>query len=337
MQQGSVMNWKITPQAIKKTMYALLVLFSNTAQCEWFSDTQDIMGTVAYVELWSESSEQASKAIREAMDELKRIDKLMSPYDTASELYKINHQAVFSPVVISVELFTLIEKSLYYSRLSGGAFDISFSSVGRFYSYPKSQAPSAQKIAHLLTSINYKKIILDKKTNTLFLQDPEMALDLGGIAKGYAVDNAVERLKLLGITSAIVSAGGDSRILGDRSGRPWLIGIQHPRIKGQHALRIPLSDTAISTSGDYERFFIQDGVRVHHILDPISGRSAHDVQSVSILAPLAVDSDALSTTVFVLGVKKGLQLINRLQGVDAIIIDGKGLLHYSDDLIMPKQ
>jgi thiamine biosynthesis lipoprotein len=140
-----------------------------------------------------------------------------------------------------------------------------------------------------------------------------------------------------GISSAIVTAGGDSRIIGERGDRPWYIGIKNPRQQDDNAVMIPLSDTAISTSGDYERFYIEDGVRFHHILSPQTGLPVDSVQSVSIIAPNAVDSDALSTTVFVLGVEKGLALVNGLPGIDAIIIDAAGKLHYSADLLMPEQ
>ena len=159
-------------------------------------------------------------------------------------------------------------------------------------------------------------------------------MDLGGIAKGYAVDRGIDILRRAGVESAVISAGGDSRILGDLGNRPRTIGIRHPRNRNEYAVMIPLADTAISTSGDYERFFMQGEVRVHHILDPDTGRSAQGLQSASVLAPLAVDSDALSTTVFVLGVERGLQLVNSLPGVDAILIDGSGKLHYSAELLL---
>jgi thiamine biosynthesis lipoprotein len=183
-------------------------------------------------------------------------------------------------------------------------------------------------------AIDYRQINLDAGARSIRFERAGMAIDLGGIAKGYAVDRGVEILLRAGIESAVISAGGDSRIVGNLGDRPRMIGIRHPRKEAEYVAVIPLEDTAISTSGDYERFFERDGVRYHHILDPGSGESARRVRSASVIAARAIDSDALSTTVFVLGVEKGLALINRLPNTDAIIVDGNGKLHYSDDLLL---
>ncbi|MEM1434732.1 MAG: FAD:protein FMN transferase, partial [Pseudomonadota bacterium] len=164
---------------------------------------------------------------------------------------------------------------------------------------------------------------------------PATYVDLGGIAKGFAVDRAIALLEARGITEAAVSAGGDSRILGDRRGQPWVVGVRHPRRAGEYALKLPLADTAVSTSGDYERFFERDGERVHHILDPSSGRSARGALSVTIVGSETLLTDALSTSVFVLGARSGIDLIDRLPGVDAIVIDAEGRVHYSAGLMDP--
>lgn len=293
------------------------------------------MGTRASVELWHTNKRIADKGLAAVMAAMHHVDQLMSPYIQSSELCRINALAAKSPVKISQELIRVIDKALYYSRRSKGAFDISFSSVGKYYDYRQGLAPNEKQLTQSLPAINYQLIELNKKNKTIYFKHPQLAIDLGGIAKGYAVDLAIEKLTDLGIESAIVTAGGDSRILGDRQGTPWVVGIRHPRKDNQNAVRIPLENSAISTSGDYERFFIKDEQRVHHIINPSTGKSASDVQSVSILAPLAIDSDALSTTVFVLGVKKGLALVNEMQGIDAVIIDAGGKMHYSAALLMP--
>ena len=307
--------------------------FSSLAFSEWHSDSADIMGTRIEVEVFHLDSDVAQSAMAAVMMTMRAVDAQMSPLIEDSEVFKINQLAASQPLVISPELFSLIEKSLDYSRLSEGAFDISFSSVGRWYHYRNSVAPTTEVIEKHLNAINYRLIELDKARQSIYFKHPDVKIDLGGIAKGYAVDRAIELLESQGIRSAIVSAGGDSRLIGDRQGNPWVIGIRHPRKADQYAVRIPLIDTAISTSGDYERFYMEGETRIHHILNPVTGRSAAAVQSVTILAPLAVDSDALSTTVFVLGVDDGLSLVNRLQGIDAIIIDGQGRLHYSKELL----
>jgi thiamine biosynthesis lipoprotein len=158
-------------------------------------------------------------------------------------------------------------------------------------------------------------------------------IDLGGIAKGYVVDPSIELLRSLGIEHALVTAGGDTKLLGDRKGRAWLVGIRDPRNKGRQAVTLPLHDTAISTSGDYERYFEQDGQRFHHILSPKTGKSVSKVQSVSIVGKRSTLNDGLSTAVFVLGLQAGMDLINRTPGYNAIIMDNKRLMHYSNGFI----
>lgn len=293
-----------------------------------------MMGTRVSVELWSENPEQAEAAKAAVFAEMAEVNRLMNPWDPESELSRLNREAHRGPVEVSEPVFEVITRSLHYSRISGGAFDVSFASAGQYYDYRAGLAPDEKTLAQAVRKIDYTSIHLDPEHHTVAYAVEGLQVDLGGIAKGYAVDRAIDAIRALGIVSAVVSAGGDSRILGNLGDRPRTIGIRHPRKKDDFAVLIPLEDTAISTSGDYERFFIDDqGRRVHHILDPSTGKSSGAVQSASVLAPLAVDSDALSTTTFVLGVDKGLALINSLPGIDAIVIDGKGVLHYSEGLL----
>jgi thiamine biosynthesis lipoprotein len=163
-----------------------------------------------------------------------------------------------------------------------------------------------------------------------------MRIDLGGIAKGWAVDRGIEIVRKMGIEHAMINAGGDTALLGDRLGKPWMVGIRDPRIAGAVVARIPLQDEAISTSGDYERYFEEDGVRYHHILVPGTGKSAREVRSVTILGSNATQTDGLSTSVFVLGVERGMQLVSRLPGVEAVIVDAEGRIFYSDGLVAPE-
>lgn len=318
-----------------RLMFAICLSFLSASQsnAEWFNAEEKIMGTLITVELWHEDPAVAEKAIAAVMKDMRRVEDLMSPYKGKSELYQLNHLAAKNAVPISAELFSLIEKSIEYSRLSQGAFDISFASVGRLYDFRQGISPGSSQLNDNLEAINYRLITMNIADQSVHFRHPELNVDLGGIAKGHAVDRGIAVLKTFGVTSALVSAGGDSRILGDRRGTPWVIGIRHPRIDDQYVVRIPLQNISVSTSGDYERFFIRDGERVHHIINPATGKSAARVQSATILAVDAVDSDALSTTVFVLGIDKGLALINQLPGVDAIIVDADGRLHYSEDLL----
>lgn len=318
---------------LKSNLIFLILLFitlnSNPAYAKWFKASKAIMGTAINIELWHTDEEIANKNIQRVFAEMNRIDHLMSPYKKNSEVSLVNQDAAKHPVKISTELFQLIKKSIAVSNLSGGAFDITFASIGYLYNYRANQNPSGKDIAKLLPAINYKNIKLDSQKQTIFFTNKNTRIDLGGIAKGHAVDNAIKILISNGITQALVSAGGDTRIIGDKEGRPWYVGIKHPRNKNQSAVILPLSNSAISTSGDYERYFIKNNIRYHHIILPSTGKSAHELRSVSILGPDSTTTDALSTTVFVLGLEKGMQLVASLKNIEAIIIDNKGRMHYS--------
>ena len=264
-----------------------------------------------------------------------RIDLLMSPFRPQSELSHINRQAGEAPVKISQELFDLLQKANRFSRLSQGAFDITFASVGRLYDYREGVHPDDEAVESLLPKVNFKHLLFDAQQHTLAFAVEGVQIDLGGIAKGHAVDRAIELLKEAGVAHALVSAGGDSRILGDRRGRPWHVAIRNPRDREATVVMLPLTDAAVSTSGDYERYFEAEGVRYHHILSPTTGRSPSQLRSVTIIGPDATTTDALSTTVFVLGLKRGLALIETLTDVDAVIIDSDGKMHYSSELAPP--
>ncbi|MEM9101458.1 MAG: FAD:protein FMN transferase [Pseudomonadota bacterium] len=319
--------------------WLLTVCFTsvNVIGAKWYQQKINIMGTTAKVELWSENETAASMAIQDVFAAMEHVNATMIPYIETSELYKINKRASQMPMKISTELFQLLEYAIDMSLLSNGAFDITFSSVGYLYNYREHVAPSATTIKNLKNAINYRWVKLESSPQTIFFKNPNVKIDLGGIAKGYAVDEGIKALKARGIKHALVNAGGDSRIIGDRMGRPWYIGIKHPRNLSKVASKLPLVNVAVSTSGDYERFFEKNGVRYHHIIDPKTGSSSKNSQSVTIIADTSTYADALSTSVFVLGVEEGLKLVNGLDDVSAVIIDAQGKLHYSDDLVMQTQ
>lgn len=319
----------------------LLLALSVSAQAQWLTQERSIMGTEVKVTLWHADENLGKKAIAAAMAEMQRIDQTFSPYIESSELARLNQGAAKAAIKVSPEMALLLERSLHFSQLSEGAFDITFASLGWHYDYRQKKQPDARQKQALLPAINYRFLRFNPSVPSVQYMHPNVRIDLGGIAKGYAVDRAIAVLQERGIAHATVSAGGDSRLLGDKLGRPWLIGIKNPRPAAQQpedvVLTMPLDNVAVSTSGDYERFFIdeQTGVRVHHIINPETGDSARDLMSVSVLGPAAIDSDALSTAVFVLGVERGLQLINRLAEFDAVLIDAKGRVHYSEGLVEP--
>jgi len=308
----------------------LLASLAHTAAFSaWLNQDAAIMGTQIRVELWASDESEGMAAIAAVLEEFRRIDRAMSPYRETSELSLINREASQHPVKISDELFSLLEKSLAFSRLTEGAFDSTFASVGHQYDYRQGIAPTDEKLAADLPKINYRHIVLNPEAHTVSFKQAGVRIDLGGIAKGYAVDRGIALLQQRHIDQALITAGGDSRILGDHGGRPWNIGIRAPRDRKNVVAVLPLTNTAVSTSGDYERYFEADGIRYHHIISPTTGRSATELQSVTIIGPDATSTDALSTSVFVMGPTAGLELIDRLPAFEAVLIDRHGKMRYS--------
>ena len=305
---------------------------STFARADWMQRTEAIMGTRCYVELWADDPVKGNEAIDAVMAELRRIDDLMSHYKPESELSAINQHANERPVQVDKELFDLIKLSTHYSQITEGAFDITYASVGYLYDYRRRIHPSEEQIKEALPAVNWRNMLLDEQHHTVRFEHSGMRIDLGGIGKGYAVDRGIEVLKARGIDRALVTAGGDSRIIGDRNGRPWLVAIRHPDNPNKVVTRIPLSDSAMSTSGDYERYFDEDGVRYHHIIDPRTGHSASKVRSATILAPTATQTDGMSKTAFVLGAEKALEIINKMPEYDAVFVLPDGRVLYSNGL-----
>jgi FAD:protein FMN transferase len=303
----------------------------------WMQREEAIMGTAIRVDLWSDDPYTGNQAINAVMQEMHRIDHAMSPYKSASELSLINRDAEKNAVPVSAEMFSLLERAQAFSVMSKGAFDLSYAAVGRLYDYRLGTGPTATELKAARQAVGYRHIVLDSERQTVRFAKPGMCIDLGGFAKGYAVDNATEILHGFGIKHANVSAGGDSRAIGDRRGRPWSIGVRDPRNPDNIIAVLPLEDTSISTSGDYERYFEKNGARFHHLIDPATGESPHHVRSVTILGDDGLTTEAFSKCVFVLGVEKGLRLIESYAGLDAIIVDARGALHYSSGFLDPSR
>ncbi|MDQ2734277.1 MAG: FAD:protein FMN transferase [Pseudomonadota bacterium] len=322
-------------KAIPSTVRPAPGVIGRAAGAGWMKREEAIMGTAISVELWSDDASEGRAAIDAVMEEMHRIDRAMSPHKPDSELSIINRDAYAGPVPLSAEMAALLVRANEFSELSGGAFDITFAAVGQLYDYRQRIRPSDEALAKARAAVGYRNLQVDAKARTVRFLREGMRIDLGGFAKGHAVDNASAILHQRGIQHANVSAGGDSRVIGDRRGRPWTIGISHPRRNGEMAAVLPLEDVSISTSGDYERYFDADGVRYHHLIDPSTGRSPSSVHSVTVLAEDGLTTEALSKTVFVLGVEKGLRLIESQPGVDAIVVAANGALHYSSGLLAP--
>lgn len=311
---------------------AAVFSLTQPAHAEWMSREEAIMGTRIAVELWSSDRAHGETLITRVMDEMRRVDALMSTYKPTSQVSLINARAAREPVRVDADLFGLLETALDYSRLTEGAFDITYASVGYLYDYRRHIRPTDEAVAAALPAVDYRHLLLDPATRSVRFARAGVRIDLGGIAKGWAVDQGIELLRAAGVERAFVTAGGDTRIIGDRFGQPWMIGIRDPRAADKVVVRVPLTDAALSTSGDYERFFEADGVRYHHILSPSTGRPASAVRSVTIIGPTATRTDGLSKTIFVLGIERGMRVLERARDVDAIAIDEDGRIYYSKGL-----
>ena len=321
-----------------RRLFAFLLLWTalaGVAHAEWITRNEAIMGTRCAVELWSDDPARGEAAIASVFDDMKRIDRLMSTWKEDTEISKVNREGSLHPVKISKELFRLLQVSVEYSELTHGAFDITYASVGYLYDFKKGVHPDPKAIAQALPGINWRHMVLDAKKTTVFFTSPGMRIDLGGIAKGYSVDRGIEILQKQGVTRAMVNAGGDTRIIGDRFGKPWVVGVRDPDREGKVFLRLPLSDTAFSTSGDYERYFDEDGKRFHHIIDPKTGDSARKVRSVTVISGTATRTDALTKSVFIMGAEEGIAFINTLPDVDAVVVAPDGKVTYSRGLAPP--
>ncbi len=310
----------------------MLTLTAAVGEAGWHDREAALMGTRVRVGLYHDDPATAQTAIDAALAEIDRIEQLMSTYIETSEISVANRDAAAGPVVVGAELFELIERSLQFSRLSGGAFDITYDSVGQHYDFRERRRPDDATIEAGVVLIDYRLVTLDEARRTVSFARPGVRMNLGGIAKGYAVERAVATIATHGIDTALVSAGGDTRLLGSRLGQPWVVGIQNPRDSAQLAVRLPLENEAVSTSGDYERFFEEDGQRYHHIVSPESGRPVSGVRSATVIGPDGVTTDALSTAVFVLGPDEGLALIDSLPEYEAVVIDDRQRLRFSAGL-----
>jgi thiamine biosynthesis lipoprotein len=314
------------------------MLVAFPARAGWVGQAIDLMGTRVSVELWADDEALGRKIVDEVLDDYRRIDAAMSTYKPDSVLSDVNARAASAPVAIDAELFGLIGRALEFSVASGGAFDITYDSVGYLYDFRAHQHPNDADIAARIGAIDYRHVVLDPAAQTVRFTMPGVRINLGGIAKGYAVEHGAELLRKHGIEHAILNAGGDTRVIGDRRGQPWIVGIRHPRLGDQVFTRLPIVDEAISTSGDYERFFEEGGRRYHHILNPATGLPTEGVLSVTVIGPDATTTDGLSTTLFVMGAVAGLQMLEKsFPDYQGVVVDASGKVAYSSGLTPPEQ
>jgi len=293
------------------------------ARAEWYSDAQQKMGTRVEIHLWADSEAAARPLLAAGMAEFDRIESWMSTYRPDSEISGVNRLAAGEAVVVSAELFGIVQRSLEVSALSGGAFDITFDSVGQLYDFRAGVRPDAAALSKNLPAIDYRHVLLDPQASTIRFTRQGTRINLGGIGKGYSCEVVAAMLRKAGVRSGRVNAGGDTRLIGDREGEPWVVGIRDPDAADRWVTRLALDNEAISTAGDYERFFDDQGVRYHHIINPKTGDSARGVRSVTVIGPDATLTDGLDNAVFILGPERGLALIDATPGYGAIVIDAE--------------
>ncbi len=298
-----------------------------------------LMGTIAEITAYGENAEKVKNTINLAFEEINRLENLMSTYKQESELSRINRKAIKGPTTCDNELLHVIKESIRYSTLTDGAFDITVGPLMKTWRFRKDAGvkgkfkvsafpPSQDELTAVMSAVSYKNIVISKSKNPrkkrIYFKNFQTQIDLGGIGKGYAVDRAFDVLKKNGITYACINFGGNIRVMGTPPGSPpkagWKIAVQHPRKKNAVLGYLELTDGAVSTSGDYEKSFTIDGKRYSHIIDPRSGKPVENMVSVTILAKTATQADALSTGVFVMNCREGLKLIEKLDGVETLLI-----------------
>ena len=287
-------------------------------------EVQPLMGTIWEITIATDdrTRREVADVVDDAFAEIARVDQALSDWRDGTELYDVNRHAGLGPVAVSQDMYDVVKRAHHFSEISNGAFDITFNVMWGVWDFKTRPAtlPDAAEISRRLPLIDYRNVVLDSEARTIFLRQEGMKLGLGAIGKGYAVDRVCMLLEKHGLHDYIVAGGGDMRVSGSRGIDPWRLAVQHPRQQGELCL-LDMTDVAVATSGDYESYFVHDGKRYHHILDPKTGCPARGVSSVTIIAPQAMDADALSTAAFVLGVEKGMALLKTIPGVQAIVVD----------------
>jgi FAD:protein FMN transferase len=298
-----------------------------------------MLGSPFEMTVVSHDSIEANKYFTLAVGEVKRVENLISDWIPSTQISQVNKNAGIVPVKVDIEVFELVERAIKVSKLTNGAFDISYASMDKIWKFDGSmiKMPTEEEIKQSVAKIGYQNIILNKIDKTIFLKYTGMKLGLGGIGQGYIADKVKELLQKEGCTSGIVNVSGDINTWGKQpDGKPWTVGIINPMNKNKVFATFPLVDSAVETSGSYEKYVVFNGVRYSHIIDPRTGYPATGIVSVSVFAKQTEIADALATGIFVLGVEVGIDLVNQLKGIQCIIVDDKGAVHASKGIDIKK-
>jgi thiamine biosynthesis lipoprotein len=296
--------------------------------------TQLHMGTLTSITAVGRTQDDANEAITAGFQEIKRLEQLLSTWISSSDLSKVNAAAGRGAVKVSLETMALVRTALQVGEITDGAFNIAIGpAIDAWNISADPRLPTTEELDALKPLVDLQYVHTDAWERTIHLQKPGMRIDVGGIGKGYAADQAVAVMKQAGAVAGVVALSGDIKTFGRLpDGRRFPVGIRHPRKEEETLAEIDLEEEAISTAGDYERFFDKDGIRYHHILDPQTLQPAHGCQSVSVIAKDGVWADGLDTGIFVLGAERGMELVEQLADVEAIIVDQGGRVLISSGL-----
>lgn len=309
--------------------------FSNAFAQQVYNRTLKLMGSRFEISVVANAKEQGEAFINSAVDEITRIEKLISSWDENSQTALINNQAGIKPVKVDAELFQLIERALKISQLTSGAFDISYASMDKIWKFDGSMTsmPSEEIIKQSVDKVGYQNILLDHKAQTVFLKRKGMKIGFGAIGKGYAADKAKVLLQSKGVEAGIINASGDLNAWGKQpNNKDWMVAIVNPLNKDKVFSWLPVHNQSVVTSGNYEKYVTLNGELYSHIIDPRTGYPSKGILSVSIFTKSAELADALATSIFVMGVEVGLDFINQLKDVECIIVDGDNTIITSNHI-----
>lgn len=324
---------------MKKYLFIVLLATISSSSQTIYKRKLAMLGSPFEISVVADDSIKANEYHNLAVNEVKRIENLISDWIPTTQISEINKNAGIQPVKVDEEVFDLVERAIKISKLTNGAFDISYASMDKIWKFDGSmkEMPTPEAIKKSVEKIGYQNIILDKENKTIFLKFTGMKLGLGGIGQGYIADKVKELLQSKGCNSGLVNVSGDINTWGKQpNGELWTVGIVNPMNKNKVFATFPLDNSAVETSGSYEKFVTFNGVRYSHIIDPRTGYPATGIVSVSVFAKQTEIADALATGIFVLGVEVGLDLVNQLKGIECIIVDDKGKIHASKGIDIKK-
>lgn len=321
------------------TFLFILLIGSSSFGQQVFKKKKSLLGSPFEISVVANDSFQADFYTELAISELKRIENLISDWIPTTQISLVNQNAGITPVKVDKEVFELVDRAIKISKLTDGAFDISYASMDKIWKFDGSMKsmPTAETIKKSVEKVGYQNIILNEKDTTIFLKNQGMKLGLGGIGQGYIADKIKEVLKANGCIAGLVNVSGDINTWGKQpDGKDWTVGIVNPLNKNKVFATFPLNDSAVETSGSYEKYVTFNGKRYSHIIDPRTGYPASGIVSVSVFAKQTELADALATGIFVLGIEVGLDLVNQLKGIGCIIVDDKGAIHASKNIDIKK-